>query len=173
MKNVIKSFAAAVVVFAFGSDASAQVTASSNISATIVQPITITKTVDLSFGNVAVSAGTGGTVVVNAQTGNRSSTGGVTLPATAGTVTAASFDVAGAANYTYSITLPGSNITINDGGSNTMTVGTFTSFPATTGTLNGSGAQTLKVAATLNVAAGQAAGTYGTGSTFDVTVNYN
>jgi len=36
-----------------------------------------------------------------------------------------------------------------------MTVNNFTSNPATTGTLNGSGAQTLKVGATLNVGASQ------------------
>src|SRR5258705_7180265 len=82
----------------------AQATASATATATIVAPIAISKTVDMNFGNVAVIAA--GTVVLSPSTGNRTKTGGVTLPSTIGTVTAASFDVTGEGAYTYSITLP-------------------------------------------------------------------
>jgi len=58
-------------------------------------------------------------------------------------------------------------------GSNTMTVNTFTSSPATTGTLSSGGTQDLKVGATLNVSAAQAAGTYTNSTAVPVTVNYN
>jgi hypothetical protein len=51
-----------------------------------------------------------------------------------------------------------------------MTVATFTSTPATTGTLT-AGAQTLTVGGTLSVGASQATGAY-TG-TYTVTVQYN
>jgi len=58
----------------------------------------------------------------------------VTLPATAGTVTAASFAVAGSGSYTYTITLPASPITLV-GTTAGVTVGTFVSNPAATGAL--------------------------------------
>jgi hypothetical protein len=61
--------------------------------------------------------------------------------------------------------------TITDG-TNTMTVGTWTSTPTPTGTLTG-GTETLSVGATLNVAGSQPAGVYVSGAPFTVTVNYN
>ncbi len=148
----------------------AQVTANATATGTIVTPIAITNSGDMNFGNVAVSA-TGGTVVL-APAGTRTITGGVTLPAVPGTVTAAHFEIEGTANYTYSITLPSTATTVTSG-ANTMTVDAFTSNPGTTGTLSAAGKQTVDVGATLNVSALQAAGTYVSGTPFDVTVNYN
>lgn len=148
----------------------AQVTANATATGTIVTPIAITNSGDMNFGNVAVSA-TGGTVVL-APAGTRTITGGVTLPAVPGTVTAAHFAITGTANYTYSITLPSTATTVTSG-ANTMTVDAFTSNPGTTGTLSAAGTQTVDVGATLNVSALQAAGTYVSGTPFDVTVNYN
>lgn len=158
----------ALVSVAFATSVFAQATATANASATIVTPISITKNTDMNFGNVATN-GTVGTVVL-APDGGRTSTGGVTLPATAGTVTAASFAVAGSGSYTYAITLPVSVVISN--GANVMTVNTFTSSPATTGTLT-AGAQTLTIGATLNLIASQVAGTYTSATPFSVTVNYN
>lgn len=54
-----------------------------------------------------------------------------------------------------------------------MTVTAFTSTPTPTGTLDGTGAQTIDVGATLNVSANQPSGTYISGTPFTVTVNYN
>jgi hypothetical protein len=172
-KSTLKLAALALVAITCGiNKASAQSSATAPASATIVTPITITKTVDMEFGNAAVQASTGGTVVLDPAS-TRTATSGVTLPAVTGTVSAASFDIAGTANYTYAITLP-TTLTINDGGTNNMTVNTFTSNPSTTGTLSASGTDVLTVGATLNVGAGQAAGTYTSGgSPFTVTVNYN
>lgn len=173
MNKTIKIAALALVAIACGiNKASAQSTASAAINATIVTPITITKTADMEFGNAAVQASTGGTVVL-AAAGTRTATSGVTLPAVTGTVNAASFDIAGQANYTYAITLPSSASTISDNASHSMQVDTWTSTPSSTGTLSASGTETLTVGATLHVGAGQAAGTYTSGTDFDVTVNYN
>jgi hypothetical protein len=170
MKNIIKSIAiASVAVLGFSNSSFAQATATASCSANIITPITIVKTVDMNFGNVAVSATTAGTVVL-APAGTRSGTGGVTLPATTGTVAAASFTVSGQSGYTYAITLP-STCTISSG-TNTMTVNSFTSTPSATGTLS-SGTQTLTVGATLNVIAGQASGAYTNSTGVPVTVNYN
>jgi hypothetical protein len=161
-----------VVLVAISAISYGQQTASAtaSASATIITPISISKTVDLNFGNVAVG-GTSGTVAITAA-GVRSATGGVTLPATAGSPAAASFTVTGQGSYTYAITLPSTATTIDDGLSHTMTVGTFVSNPGTTGTLS-SGTQTLTVGATLNVGANQTPGVYTSATPFTVTVQYN
>jgi hypothetical protein len=147
-----------------------QKTATSATEATIITPIAITKTIDLNFGNVVSGTGTGTVTVVPA--GTRSSAGDVTLPAaTPGTITAATFNVTGLANATYSITLPTTLNVVS--GANSMVVNGFTSNPTPTGTLSASGAETVTVGATLNVGANQAAGTYTNASDLEITVAYN
>ena len=173
MKNIVKVIAVAAIVLGASSTSSfAQASATAAASANIITPITIVKTVDMNFGNVDVSATTAGTAVL-APAGTRTTggAGGVTLPATTGTVAAASFTVSGQASYTYAITLP-STCTITSSG-HTMTVNAFTSYPSSIGTLSGTGSQTLTVGATLNVAAGQASGAYTNATGVPVTVNYN
>lgn len=170
MKKSISILAGAIVFLAFSSKTYAQETATATATATIVTPISITKTVDINFGNVAVQSTNGGTVVLSTA-GARTTTGGVTLPAVTGTVTAASFTINGEGSYTYAITLPSTAHSISDG-THTMTVTSFVSNPSGTGALT-AGTQTLKVGATLNVSAAQAAGVYTSSTPFDVTVNYN
>ena len=169
MKRVILS---ALVLTAFAVNANAQATATATATATIVTPISITKNVDMNFGNIAVAAASGGTVIL-APAGTRTTAGagGVTLPAVTGTVTAASFTVNGNGSYTYAITLPSSAVTLTGPAAATMDATAFTSTPSATGTLTG-GTQNLLVGATLTVAAAQAAGVYTSGN-FNVTVNYN
>ena len=169
MKKIIVMAAAFI---GFTTAANAQATASATATAVIISPITITKNVDMHFGNVAVTS-VAGTVILDPQ-GNRTTTGGVTLPAIAGSPAAASFLVSGEANYTYDIFLPTTPLTITSG-ANSMTVDQFTSNPVLTGTLSAGtpGTQQLDVGATLNVSAGQASGTYVSPTPFDVTVNYN
>lgn len=166
------TFLFATAMIAFTSKAVAQDDATATSSATIVTPISITKSADMNFGNVAVTA-TAGTVILD-PAGTRTTTGGVTLPATSGSVAAASFDVAGEGSYTYDITLPTGDHTIEDAAAtpNTMVVNAFSSDPSGTGQLT-TGAQVLKVGATLNVGAGQTSGTYTSATPFTVTVNYN
>jgi hypothetical protein len=122
MKNIVKSLVIAAAAITISNSSFAQATATASASANIITPITIVKTVDMNFGNVAVSATLSGTTVL-APAGTRTTggSGGVTLPATTGTVSAASFTVSGQASYTYAITLP-SSCTITDGASHNMTV---------------------------------------------------
>src|SRR5882757_430849 len=146
MKNIFKSIAiASIAVIGFSNSSFAQAADVASASATIITPISIVKTVDMNFGNVAVSATIAGTAVL-APAGTRTTggAGGVTLPATNGTVSAASFTVSGQASYTYAITLPSSCV-ITDGSSHNMTVNAFTSFPSATGTLSSGGTETLNV----------------------------
>jgi len=170
MKAQIRIIALSLFLTGISISTFAQVSSTANASATIVTPIAISKTVDMNFGNVAVSA-TAGTVILT-PAGSRTLTGGVTLPTIAGTVTAATFTVSGAPNYTYTITLPGTATTISYL-TNNMTVNAFTSTPTPTGVLSAGGTQTLAVGATLNVLAAQVAGLYTSATPFTVTVNYN
>jgi hypothetical protein len=103
----------------------------------------------------------------------RTSTAGVTLPATAGTFNAATFTVGGETGYTYAITLPAASFDLADGGgTNAMAVTDVVSAPANTGTLT-AGSEVISVGATLNVGAAQVAGTYTNTTDLAVTVNYN
>ena len=169
MKKLIALFAAVVLVAGLSTTVNAQVTGTATGSATIIAPIAIANAGNMNFGNIAVSA-TAGTVVLS-NAGVRSATGGVTLPATTGTVATANFTVTGLGSSTYSIQLPSSYV-ISDGASHSMTVNAFTSNPSGTGTLS-SGTQTINVGATLNVLGSQVAGTYTNATGFPVIVNYN
>lgn len=171
MKRKNKFLLTTFMLAGIASSVHAQETASATATATIVTPISITKDVDMNFGNVAVQSTTGGTVILS-PAGGRTKTGGVTLPTTTGTVSAASFTVAGTGNYTYVITLPSTAHTITSG-ANTMTVTAFTSTPTAAAGQLTAGEQTLNVGATLNVAAAQPSGVYVSTTPFNVTVNYN
>jgi hypothetical protein len=173
MKQVLKIFMLAIVLVAFSASAFAQVTAQATASATIITPISITKTADMNFGNIAVNASPGTVILPAAAAPVRTTTGGCSLPAAAGTVAAATFTVAGESGYTYSITLPADGTVSLTGPGAPMGANTFVSTPTVGagGTLTG-GTETLYVGATLSVAGGQTPGTY-TSANFDVTVNYN
>jgi hypothetical protein len=169
MKNITKIFAIALVVIGSASASFAQVgaTATATASGTIVTPISISKDVDMNFGDVAVSS-TAGTVVLGTD-GSRSETGGVTLPIITGTVSAAEFTVAGTDGYAYTFTLPAAATTVSNG-AETMLVDNWTS--NSTGVITG-GSIVVKVGATLNVGPSQAAGLYTSTAPFQVSVNYN
>ena len=167
MKNITKCFA--LLLIGFPATAFAQATAAANTMVTIVTPIGITKSVDMVFGNIATTTASG-TVVLGTD-GTRTPIGGVTLPNSAGTVTAASFSVTGSGSYTYTISLPSSPIVLS-GATAGVTVGGFVSNPASTGALS-TGTQTINVGATLNIPASTAADTYKNTSGLHITVNYN
>ncbi len=169
MQPMKKLFAAFFAMLLFSAVTFAQVSETATATATIITPIAIAWGADMNFGNVASSV-LAGTVELT-PAGARSTTGGVTLPATTGTVSAASFTVTGEDGFAYVITLPAVATTISSGG-NDMTVDTWISNPSGTGTLTG-GTSTLTVGATLNVGISQPAGTYVSGTPFTVIVNYN
>jgi hypothetical protein len=151
---------------ALGSSAVHADSINANATATVIVPITITESQALDFG--ALAAGTGGTVTISTA-GARSATGAVVL-SSMDVGQNGIFDVAGQANYTYAITLPTVDQTLISG-ANSMVVNAFTSNPAGTGTLDGAGAQTINVGATLTVSSGQAPGSYA--GTYPIAVEYN
>jgi len=155
------------------------VEATANASVTILNPLSITATgLGMSFGNVVTSSQPG--TVVLAPTGTRTVTGGAGTMGQAGTVSAASFDVTGQKNATYSIALP-LLATLNPQSGESglpMAVTAFTSNLTATvlpivwnGVLGTAGTATFNVGGTLTVGLNQAAGLY-TG-TFPVLLAYN
>jgi mannose/fructose/N-acetylgalactosamine-specific phosphotransferase system component IIC len=121
------------------------------VSATVIEPITLTKSVDLNFDQVAIIIA--GSVEL-VPTGVKSSAANIILPVTMGTFTAASFVVAGTTAYTYKITVPPSPFEVtNETG--TMSVRSFDSDPI------------------LNADSELLAGVFVSVSPMNVTVNYN
>jgi hypothetical protein len=130
-------------------------------------PLRLSTLQGLAFG--AFSSNTGGTVSMSPN-GARANTGGVYL-LSSDVGSAAQFLATGNNNLVYSITLP--NVAVLSSGGATMQINNFVSLPAggrDTGKLTG-GVQVIKVGATLQVAAGQANGTYS--GTFSVSINNN
>ena len=170
MKQITRIIGSVAILTALTTGVNAQSTATASTTAVLVTPISISKTTDLHFGTVAASA-TAGTVVLD-YADTRTTTGGVTLPTGSTTQKTAVFAVTGEGTSTFSISIPSAPITLTGSVSGSMTVGSFVADLGATGTLVG-GAKNIKVKATLNVGAGQAAGTYTNASGLFVTVNYN
>lgn len=158
-----------LAIIGIASGSFAQTTATADISATIVNPISISKVQDMNFGKMAIVSGAGN-VVLSPSANKRMATGGVEL-VDGNQATFASFNVSGLAGATFSITLPTVPVVISNG-ENTMTVSNFTSTPTNTATL-GNGTKNIAVGATLHVEGNQKLGVYKSTTPFTVTVNYN
>lgn len=174
MKNFTRFLMIAVVGLAFSANTFAQASANATATATIYTAIGIAQVDNMSFGNIIPGA-TGGNVVLDPVT-ETAAYGGTTsssaVPVATSTIQAAEFTVSGTPAATYAITLPAGPVVLTGPGAATMNATVFTSTPTPTGTLSGTGSQTLRVGATLTVAAGQAPGTYTSGN-FIVQVAYN
>jgi hypothetical protein len=164
------AFASTASVFAAGNSA----TTAANAKVKIRKAITLTKTADLDFGGIVISAA--GTA---ADTAVLSPANVLTAPGTNGTIVGtfnttapAAFNVTGTKSATYAVTLPAAPITLVGPGGG-VTVGTFTSTSGSgTNTLSAAaGTDTLSVGGTLTVPQTTVDGDY-TGS-FSVTVAYN
>jgi len=144
------------------------------VNAAIVRPNTLIKTDDLDFGTL-ISGPTGGTISVNAVTGARTTTGGVT-PVGTGSQRAIFQGTGGI----LLITVSGStSVTLSraGGGAPAMTASLVRAASTSGGgiallggTLLPSGVQTYYIGGTLTVPANQPDGDYS--GTFTLTVNY-
>ena len=139
-----------------------------NPSLTIVQPITITKTVgkDLLFGKFSAYVSARGTVILTVD-GQRSKTGDITLIEGV-TYGAAEFKVEGMADATFDLTLPTTATLTNN--QYDMTVSNFVTSIIGTPTIGSNGSLTFTVGATLTKDVDTPRGTYA--GTFSLTVNY-
>lgn len=137
-------------------------------SATILLPASFVKLMDMDFGSLTVT--TAGTAVLDSNSGNVTTTGGVVL--VGGRPHAAGFDAVSPTKNVVKVTLPNKPITLTRvGGTETMTVDTWTINGATTRNVVAHQEFQFQVGATLHVNANQVEGAY-LGS-FDVTLNYN
>jgi hypothetical protein len=143
-------------------------------SATVIAPVAINKSTDLSFGSFA--AGAGGSVTVSTS-GVRVAYNAI-LSAANSLPTAAQFEVSGDPAATFDISVVAST-TLDDGAGHSMAMVTCsdltgantTSGNVAAGTLSAGGSQSLFVGGTLSVAAAQMPGFYS--GSIAVTVEYN
>jgi hypothetical protein len=169
-RSTIRALSLAILAACCAGNALAA-TATAPSTSTVIVPIAIAKTADLTFGKLA-AGGTAGSVTVSPN-GARSFSGGTTTGG--GTSSAAQFNVTGEPGLTYSITLGGTQLT---SGANNLafttvsdtTASSITTGNVTSGTLTG-GAQSIFVGGTLTVGANQAPGAYSGSVT--ATVDYN
>ncbi|HLO19732.1 MAG TPA: DUF4402 domain-containing protein [Sphingomicrobium sp.] len=160
-------FAAALALLVIPAEGSAARTQSATSQVALLSPLSVIKRGDLDFGTLVVSGA--GTAVVDPVSGSLTTTGGVTKAGSA--AHPALFTGTGSRNSVVHIRLPQSPITVTRvGGTQTMTVSTWTLDGATNRKIPPGSVFDFEVGATLNVNANQLAGTY-TG-TFSVTVQY-
>jgi len=142
-------------------------TAVVNSSAVIVDPIEISKRVDLHFGNI-ISGYNSGSLILSPE-GNRTTFGLQLSPGSPGQVSAAEAIVKHG-NYDYSITLPENFKLFHENNPNQfLLIDNFTVLPEVTG----EEIDILKIGATLKLEANQASGFYTNSTGFNVTVSYN
>lgn len=155
---------AAILAGAFTHNAIAA-DATGTATADVLAPLGISQSVEMDFGTVAGDTASATTVVLTTA-GTTSSIDGAF---TSGTPAAGIFDVTGEPSQAYSITLPAAPVTLTSG-VNTMSATAFNHDAGASPALDGTGNDSFNVGATLNLAAGQPAGTYN--GSYTVTVDY-
>ena len=175
MSRSLKIALAAAALAAIAAPAMAQTSAtqSTTASATIVQPITLTKNSDLAFGTVVKPSSGTNTITINETTGTRTLTGAGDAALATSTTSRATFTVGGEGGQTFSITVPSTATMTRSGGSETLTANLTGT--AASGTLSGSigsaGSATFGVGGNFDVASTTVSGAYS--GSFNVTVAYN
>lgn len=170
MKKACNLFTVILAVAGFGTSASAQSTVNTEVSARIIAAITLTETSPMHFG--VMTAPTVLSTVILDPLGGRTTTGDVATLAQAPVAVAAAYTVTGENDATYAITVPANTIISNGNPADNMTVSNFScTYGGFVGQVGFSGTDFFSLGATLNLAGGQAAGTYN--GTFDVSVAYN
>ena len=160
--------ASAASLFGAGA-AAAPVPATTNAGgkAIVLSSLSVIKQADLDFGTLAV--GGAGTALINPVSGVLTVTGGIAPIGSA--AHRAIFTAIGSRNSVVVIRLPKNPVTITRlGGTETMTVSNWTLDGSSNRKIPPGNAFDFGVGGTLNVAAGQADGTYS--GTFTVTVQY-
>lgn len=140
-----------ILVLSFSSEGQIRDLSGAKVTATIVETGSMAKTINTDFGNVAIVLSA---FVKMAPVGIQKAKGGIVLPVSTGTFTAAVYDYTGAGGSTYSISYPTSPIIIHSG-SQAMRVDSFVS-----DTARNAGSELI-------------AGVFVSVSPANVTVNYN
>lgn len=131
-------------------------------SAHAVLSIVISGTVDINFGSLT-ETGAGGTAIVNTA-GARSVTGSVSAITGGGLESNGVFSLSGSTGLAIDVSMTAAAFTVSNGGGGTMSVNNFnlvTNAGGATRTITlAANPSTFPMGATLNLSAGQAAGTY-------------
>ena len=162
------ALAALAATAAFASPALAQTaTATADARGTVLQPLTLTRIQHLDFGTVLSSAAAG-TVSVDATSGARSVTGGVTAIAT-GPGTRGLFDGAGTVGQTVQLSLASPTLLVS--GANVISVSSMgVDSAGLTRTVNAAGTFQVGVGGTFAISANQPNGLYT--ANFTLTAQY-
>jgi hypothetical protein len=164
-KTFLSCFVAALSLAT--SQAEAAKNASAGGNATMLRRLSIVKTLDLDFGNMAAGT-TSGTVVINPTTSARTTTGGVVQMG--GTPQAAQFYTYGGPLQSVVVNRGPLPVLTRVGGGASMNVANLTLNGPTTRLLTAAGLLDLRVGGQLNVSANQMQGSY-VGS-FQIIVTY-
>jgi hypothetical protein len=167
MKNINKLIAIAIVILGFSATSFAQSTATASSTATLVVPLSISKTTDMDFGVVASSANAGTIIMSNA--GAVSQTGGSSV--ISGTTSTAVFHVTGAGTESISVAYP-TSLALAGVPSGSLTLSSIAADCGNSTFLVG-GAKDIKFSAVLEIPANTVAGVYSNATGLLVTVNYN
>jgi hypothetical protein len=175
MRRIVQLASGGALLAALATPALAQNSASATASgsATIIQPLTISKTADLGFGTIVKPTSGTSTVTVSATGNSRTITGaGNAAAANAAGVSSAAFLVQGEGAQHFSISVPASFAMTS--GTNTLTVTTSNPTGATgllSGSLGQTGSLTLGVGGSFTLTSATKSGAYS--GNFVVTVQYN
>jgi len=158
-----------IIIFVGKAYTQVSTSANINVRVNVVEPIKITKSVDLDFGNV-IGSFTTGTLTLDPD-GIRTVNGVQISNAVPGDVTAAEAIVTHN-NNNYSISLPESFTLFNsENPDQFLLINQFTVQPLPNA--GDEGSDILKIGATLNLEANQLPGFYTNSTGFNVTVSYN
>lgn len=178
LRNLVLGMVGAAAATAMATTASAQASSSqvTNSTATIFQPIQLTKNTDLSFGTIVRPTSGSGSVTISSTDGQRTNTGGVALLNSGPNAPSgrATYTVSGEGGQSLNVNIPASFSMTRTGGSETITVTlamSVTNPQLLSGTLGNTGNLTFGVGGSIPVADNTHSGAY-TG-TFNVVVAYN
>lgn len=185
MKNLF-TFLFVLLTIGFTGNSKAQTlsTVTASAGATIIVPMTLTEQNSLNFGTTNKQSGVAGSVVLSTSDASRDFSGGVSGSLIGDPASNAIFNITGAYDSSYAITLP-SSITVMETGSMAMTInelkirfsGGSADIAITEGNnsinkvLNGNGNDSFSLGGKLNIESEQVAGIYS--GTYSVTVDYN
>ena len=177
MKRNTLLLAAGLLLATSAAFAQTSASASANAITSIYVPITVTKTADLSFGDVFPGTAVGH-VIINPQDSTTSFSGtGVSLGVHAGSP--ATYTMTGKQSASFSLALPANGAVNLTGPGTPIPVNTFRASIAgaapvagpVTSALTVGGTQAFKVGADMTVGIAQLEGTYA--ASYNVTVTYN
>lgn len=185
MKNLLTLILVTVTIgFTGNSKAQTLSTVTASAGATIIVPMTLTEQNSLNFGSTNKKIGVAGSVVLSTSDASRGFSGGVSGSLIGDPASNAIFNITGAYDSSYAITLP-SSIIVREPGSMEMTInelkirfsGAAQDIAINEGNnsvskmLNASGNDSFRLGGKLNIGSEQLAGIYS--GTYSITVDYN